>query len=147
MASDPSTFALQPRVRRSCRPERGAAANETHLGLMGGRHDWPAQRGAGQPRGRDTIVLEIFVFENYTWCLASTDLKGMGDIPTVCPPPTLKQNKATFKCIVKIHALEYKDKLFNNYFSSFYINFLRMSDSYSDVMSSPYTCKLPLVNK
>ena len=60
LVSDPSTFALQSRVRHNCRPERGAA-NGFHLGLMGGRHDWPAQRGAGQPRRRD-IYIYIYIY-------------------------------------------------------------------------------------
>ena len=56
-ASDSSTFALQPRVRHNCRPERGAAANGTHLGLMGGRHDLLSQGGPEHPAEVVTIVI------------------------------------------------------------------------------------------
>ena len=60
----------------------------------------------------------------------------------------LNKTKSAFKCIPQIHALECKANFIDNYFSLFYINALRMSDSFADVMSSLYnTCKLPLVNK
>ena len=53
LASDPSTLELKRRVCDKWGPERGAAANGTHLDLQEGRDHWPAQRRADQAEGRD----------------------------------------------------------------------------------------------
>ena len=44
---------LKPRDCDKWRPERGAAAIETHLDLQEGRDHWRAQHRAGQPEGHD----------------------------------------------------------------------------------------------
>ena len=62
-----------------------------------------------------TVVLGIFVLEHYTWPLPRTDSEGMGGYT----PPTSKKtnkNKATFKCMTKMYALECKFNFFNNQF-------------------------------
>ena len=55
------------------------------------------------------IVLGIFVLENYTWQLPITDPGGMG----VYTPTSGIENKANFKCIAQIHALEFKANFIN----------------------------------
>ena len=82
----------------------------------------------------DTIVLGISVLENYTSPLPGTDPEGLGGYTQ----PTWKKTKSTFKCIAKIHALESKPILLKTIVSLFYINALRISDSFADVMSSLY---------
>ena len=55
-----------------------------------------------------TLVLGIFVFENYTSPLPCNDPEEMG-----------RHNQTyfnLFKCVAKIHALECKANLINNYF-------------------------------
>ena len=56
--------------------------------------------------------------------------RGWTDIPH-------RLEKAIFKCIAKIQALECKANYINKYFRLFY-NLLRMSESFSDVMSFLY---------
>ena len=77
-----------------------------------------------------TIVrqLGIFVLKNYTWPLPRSDPEGWADTSKI-----LKKTKSTFKCIAKLHA-----NFIENYFSLFYINALRISNSFADVMSSLY---------
>ena len=96
------------------------------------------------------IVLGIFDLENYTWPLPRNDPEARqrewADTPNL-----LEKTKSTFKCIAKIHSLECKSNFIVTILSLFYINALRMSDSFADVgpivISLYVTCKIPLVNK
>ena len=59
-----------------------------------------------------TIVFGIFVLKNCTWPLHQEWFRGDGRIH----PIYFKKIKSTFKYIAKIHALECKANLIENYF-------------------------------
>ena len=90
-----------------------------------------------------TIGLGIFVLKNYTRPHPRNDPEMMSGY-----------TQSTWKKLILTLNVSHKFTLANamlilltTIFSLFYLNVLRMSDSYVDVMSSLYvTCKLPLVN-
>ena len=72
--------------------------------------------------------------ENYTWPFPRNDPEGMG----AYTQPTWKKLNLPLNVSQNNHALECKANFIDNCFSLSYINALRMSHSFADVMSSLY---------
>ena len=79
----------------------------------------------------ETKFMLPYVLGYLCWKTKLGPSQGLIQRGWVDTPNLLEKSKSTFKCVAKIHALECKINLFN-------INAPRMSDSFTDVMSSLY---------